>query len=309
MDTVATIIIPVAHYHRDIADRARAHAQAQSVPCEVLVIHDDDKRGAAWARNQGIARATSPFVTFLDADDTMHPTFVEKTFRCWLDLRRDYYLRGAYYIFSDWRLPDGKVRYAEDNFDFFATGMAHIITTLLPTRAARHIGGFDETMRGAGEEDEDFYARLHVAGMCHARVAEPLVDYHIGEGRSITNATTNPNYAATVAVIEQRFNQKFSKYRGVNMCSAGCGGSITPQGQVPLGEPFENSVLVFALYDPKRLTGPRSGIGYKRTMVRGQQMHVHKDDVAARPDLWQPVPDVKNLTPPKDDVLKLAGLV
>lgn len=305
VDTVATIVIPVAHYHRDIADRAYTNAQAQSVPCEVLVIHDDDQRGAAWARNQGIAKATAPFVSFLDADDTMHPTFVEKTFRCWLDLRRDYYLRSAYYIFSDWRLPDGRVRYAEDNFDFFATGMAHIITTLLPTRAARYIGGFDESIRGA--EDEDFYARLHVAGICHARVAEPLVDYHIDQGRSSTNATTNPNYAATVATIEQRFNQKFSKFRGVNM---GCCGDVTPpQGQVPLNEPFPGSILAIALYTPMKLTGPMSGIGYKRPTSRGQTMHVHKDDVAAWPHMWQPVPRIENLVPPKEDVLKLAGLV
>lgn len=300
MDTVSTIIIPVAHYHRDIADRARAHAQAQTVPCEVLLVHDDDRRGAAWARNRGIARAASPFITFLDADDTLDPTFVEKCLRRWL------MLDGAYYIFTDWRMPDGRCRYAEESFDFFSTGMAHIITTLLPTKAARHIGGFDETMRGAGEEDEDFYARLHIAGMCHARVAEPLVEYHIGEGRSSTNATTNPNYAATVAAIEQRFVQKFSRYRGINMGC--CGNNNPPQGQVPLNQPFEGSVLVTALYTPRKEVGPVTGIGYKRAGF-GMQLYVHKDDVAARPDWWQPVPTVEALVPPKEDVLKAAGLL
>lgn len=300
MDTVSTIIIPVAYYHRDIADRARAHAQAQTVPCEVLLVHDNDRRGAAWARNQGIAKAASPFVTFLDADDTLNPIFVEKTFRRWLDCN------GAYYVFTDWQMPDGKCRYAEESFDFFSTGMAHIITTLLPTRAARSIGGFDETMHGAGEEDEDFYARLHVAGMCHARVAEALVEYHIDQGRSSTNATTNPDYEATVAAVAQRFTQKFSRYRGINMGC--CGTSSPPQGQVPLNEPFEGSVLVFAMYQPMRLTGPASGIGYKRAGL-GQTMHVHKDDLAARPDLWQPVPTVEALVPPKEDVLKAAGLL
>jgi len=301
---VATIIIPVANYHTEIAHRAIASAQAQTVPVEVIPVHDNDQRGAAWARNQGIAKATTPFISFLDADDTMQPSFVEKTFRRWLALR------GAYYIFTDWRLPDGRARYAEDDFDMFSTGMAHIITTLLPTRAVRFIGGFDESIRGAGEEDEDFYARLHVAGMCHARVAEPLVDYHIDQGHSSTNATAqsaNPNYAATVAAIEQRFNQKFSKFRGVNM---GCCGDVTPpQGQVPLNEPFEGSVLVVALYTPMKLTGPMSGIGYKRPTSRGQTMHVHKDDVAAWPHMWQPVPRVENLVPPKEDILRLAGLV
>jgi hypothetical protein len=302
VDTVSTIIIPVAHYHRDIADRARTHAQAQTVPCEVLLIHDDDRRGAAWARNQGIARAASPFVTFLDADDTLDPTFVEKTFRRWLDLAN----AGVHYIFTDWQMPDGRARYAEESFDFFSMGMAHIITTLLPTRAARCIGGFDETMRGAGEEDEDFYARLHIAGMCHARVAEPLVEYHIGEGRSSTNATTNPHYAATVAAIEQRFAQKFSRYRGINMGC--CGNPTPPQGQVPLNQPFENAVLVFALYTPRKEVGPATGIGYKRAGL-GMQLYVHKDDVAARPDWWQPVPTVEALVPPQEDVLKAAGLL
>lgn len=298
MDTVSTIIIPVAHYHRDIAERAYQNALAQTVPCEVLLIHDDDRRGAAWARNQGIARAQSPFVTFLDADDTLDPTFVEKTFRRW------HMLDGAFYVFTDWQMPDGRTRYAEETFDFFSTGMAHIITTLLPTKAARAIGGFDERLGEA--EDEDFYARLHVAGLCHARVAEPLVEYHIDQGRSRTNATTNPDYAVTVAAIEQRFIQKFSRYRGMNMGC--CGNNTPPQGQMPLNQPFEDAVLAFALYQPMRLTGPVSGIGYKRAGL-GQKMYVHKDDVAMWPHMWQPVPTVEALVPAKEDVMKLAGLL
>lgn len=296
---IASIIIPVGPYHRDVADRAYDSAIRQTVPCDVLVVHDTDKRGASWARNQGIAKATTPFVIFLDADDELHPTFVEKTFKRWMDAH------GANYVFTDWRLPDGRVRYAEDCFDYFQTGMAHIITTLLPTAAVRTVGGFDETIGGAGEEDEDFYGRIHAAGMCHLRVAEALVSYNIDQGRSATNAQTNPDYEAAAAAIEKRFINKFSKYRGVMMC---CSGDTTPQGSVPLNEPFEGAVLVIALYSPQKITGSRSKIGYKRAGL-GQKMFVHKDDVAARPDLWQIVPDVKHLTPEKDDVLKLAGLV
>lgn len=299
--TVTSIIIPVGPYHRDICHRAYESAKEQTLPCDVLVSFDHDKRGAAWARNQGAAQARTPFLTFLDADDELEPTFVERTLRRWLELGAN-----AYYIYSDWRLPDGRCRYAEESFDIFSMGMAHIITTLLPRAAFNAVGGFDERIGGAGEEDQDLYARLHIAGMCHARVAEPLVEYHRDLGRSATN-DNNPDYAASVAAIEQRFKQKFSRYRGINMAGC-CGDVVQPQGQVPLNEPFEGSVLAFAMYQPMRLTGPASGIGYKRAGL-GQQMYVHKDDLAARPDLWQPVPTVEALVPPKPDVLKLAGLL
>lgn len=298
---VATIIIPISNYHTEIAHRAIASAYAQTLPVEVVPVHDQDKRGASWARNQGIAKANSPFAVFLDADDVLHPAFVEKTFKRWLDAGA-----GANYVFTDWRLPDGRVRYADECFDIFYTGMAHIITTLLPIATVYAVGGFDETIGGAGAEDEDFYARVHVAGLCHLRVAEPLVDYHIDQGRSVTNKLSNPDYMAAAAAIEKRFVNKFSKFRGVIMGC--CGEETTPQGSVPLNEPFEGSVLAFALYTPTKQTGPRSGIGYKRAGL-GQKMYVHRDDVAARPDLWQPVPKVENLIPPKEDVLKLAGLV
>jgi hypothetical protein len=298
-DRVASIIIPVGHYHRDVVDRAYHSAIHQTVPCDVLVIHDDDKRGASWARNQGIAQAVSPFVIFLDADDEMHPMFVEKTLRRWLELGA-----GAHYIYTDWRLPDGRVRYADECFNFFDVGMAHINTTLISLGACYAAGGFDEAMRGG--EDEDFYARVRMTGMCHARVSEPLVNYNIGQGASATNPTTNPDYPAAAAAIDRRFRHKYSKYRGVIMGC--CGNNTPPQGQVPLNEPFEESVLAYALYTPARMTGPKSGIGYKRAGL-GQQMYVHRDDQAARPDLWQIVPKVENLVPDKDDVLKLSGLV
>lgn len=296
----ASIIIPVGNYHRDVADRAYQSAIQQTVPCDVLVVHDQDKRGASWTRNQGIAQAKTPFVVFLDADDTLETTFVEKTLKRWLEAGA-----GPNYVFTDWKLPDGKIRYAEDCFDFFQTGMAHIITTLMPIATVYAVGGFDETIRGAGEEDEEFYGRVHVSGLCHLRVAEALVNYNMDQGHSLTNYLSNPDYAAAAAAIEKRFHQKFSKYRGVTMC---CGEPAKPQGQVPLNEPFEGSILAIALYTPTKQVGPVTKIGYKRAGL-GQTMHVHKDDVEARPDWWQPAPVVENLIPPKDDVLKLAGLV
>src|SRR4051812_1330173 len=41
-----------------------------------LISHPN--RGLAGARNSGIARAIAPFISFLDADDTISPTFSEK---------------------------------------------------------------------------------------------------------------------------------------------------------------------------------------------------------------------------------------
>jgi glycosyltransferase involved in cell wall biosynthesis len=130
----------------------------QTIPCEMVVINDKEHYGAGWARNKGLRQVTTPFVSFLDADDINTPRFAELMLAAW---------RPNSYVWSHW-YEKGKVcPLPEDE-------SAHLVNCLMSTDLARLAGGFDE---GIQAEDTDFYIRLRSMGVNAIRVAEPLVYY------------------------------------------------------------------------------------------------------------------------------------
>src|SRR5574342_931428 len=100
----ATVVIPVAPYHEAVAERSIASVRAQTVPTTLVVVHDTERRGPGWARNQGLAEVQTPYVVFLDADDWLEPQFVERTLRV---------RKVARYVFTDW-YEDEAVKAAPD---------------------------------------------------------------------------------------------------------------------------------------------------------------------------------------------------
>lgn len=91
--TLCSVIIPVAPSHLEIVTDAIASVQAQTVPCEVIVEYDHDQRGAAHTRNKGVRRSNGLFLVMLDADDILHPTYVESALRAY---------RPGGYVYSHW---------------------------------------------------------------------------------------------------------------------------------------------------------------------------------------------------------------
>lgn len=62
-----SVVVPTRGRPEELA-RCRAALEAQSVPVEVVVVEDVDGRGPAWARNEGVRRATGEVVCFTDDD-------------------------------------------------------------------------------------------------------------------------------------------------------------------------------------------------------------------------------------------------
>lgn len=74
-----SVVVPYVDEHADLLPRILASIAAQTVAVTAVeVIHDRDRRGAAWARNRGLAKVTTEFVAFADADDELAPTYVER---------------------------------------------------------------------------------------------------------------------------------------------------------------------------------------------------------------------------------------
>lgn len=192
-----SIIIPVGKGHGEILRRALDSVEAQTErDWECIVVSDGADMplnaytwakfantahagsGAAAARNVGLKKARGQLVTFLDADDYLHPRYLEKTMQA--------YRRSGRYIYTDWLAltKDGRQEFHQsENYDaqsIFRKASIHSINVLMRRKDALAVGGFDETMMTW--EDPDFFMKLSTIGVCGERLAEPLVAYDYRTG-------------------------------------------------------------------------------------------------------------------------------
>jgi hypothetical protein len=259
-----TVIIPVADYHEAIAEQAVASCSSQTVPVEVIVIRDSDRKGTGWARNRGLEQVRTPFVTFLDADDTLVETFAEKTLSAW---------RSDRYIYTDW-YKDGEVQLAPACA--WVNRTWHVVTALVPTAWAKAVGGFDEQLPGA--EDTDFFLKLCTSGRCGRRLPEALMHYRKG-GQRGKAFVEGPAYQPTLDLFTRRYGAK----------TMGCCGENVDVYQPPVGEQFEGAMLAVALWSGNRQQrGAITGNLYPRT-GNGHTAWVDARDVLASPNLWRAV--------------------
>lgn len=284
---LVSIIIPCSNYHAGLVEYAAATAYSQSVQCGVVIIHDSEGRGAGHARNQGIAQSDTPFVLFLDADDSLRHDAIERMLSA--------YVRGRYVYCDDMQ---GDSYHATENEGAYFDGRWHTVTCLVPTVYAKYVGGFDETLPAL--EDLDFYLKLQAAGVCGVRCPHPLLSYS-DHGRRSKDFQLSENYA------RMKYNI-YNRYIGAakRMC---CGGDAIT-GYIPDGKQ-EGDVLVEALYTPMQMGGPVTGRLYPRP--RGHESYqiwvapADVDSVAGR-TRWRvvQVADV-NAAPAVDDVMALAA--
>jgi len=258
--TKLTFITPVAPYHTALLDRTVASVQAQTVACEHIVMHDTDERGPSWLRNEALLQVSTPFVSFLDADDHIEPNFAEVMLAAW---------KPGRYVYCDWH-QKGEVKAAPARpwYD----GTWHPITTLIPTVCVNDIGGFDETLPAA--EDTDLGMRLNCSGLCGLHVPQPL--FHYGsEGRRAKHFVQGPQYLPVLRAINKR-------YQGMACC-----GDKPSINQPPSGNEFKGAVLAQAMWSGNRAElGRATGTMYPRS-GNGKLMWVHVADVDISPNLWQ----------------------
>ncbi|MFC6875015.1 glycosyltransferase family 2 protein [Halobellus marinus] len=65
------VVIPYAPSitPEDLLNKALESVDGQNVETETIIVEDPERKGPAWARNQGLAQADRRYVAFLDADD------------------------------------------------------------------------------------------------------------------------------------------------------------------------------------------------------------------------------------------------
>lgn len=284
---VATICIPVSYYHENIVERAIASANAQTIPCDVMVYFDKERRGAGYSRNRAAMDTETPFIIFLDADDTLSPFYVEETLLA--------YQKG-HYVYTDWNWDDGEIVTA-GKCPMKSGNRFHCVTTLLPYQIFQVLGGFNEDL--AGGEDYDFYMRAALLGICPLHVPKPLWQYRRDGQRGLSFHKS---------VESGRILWDIYERNGGDLTVMGCCDKPGVQSSSPMGEKREGDVLAIATWAGIRTEGSADGTRAYRG-GNWQILWVNPADIEAKPHLFKKTYTVEDLSPERDDVLKKAGLI
>lgn len=98
--TVAIAAHPARFGSEGRLQKSLASAVAQTlVPAAVVVVSDQEKRGAGWARRTLLAQVETEWVAWLDSDDIWEAEHLEKLFQVATET-------GAVYVFSWFHGPD-----------------------------------------------------------------------------------------------------------------------------------------------------------------------------------------------------------
>lgn len=151
-------------------------------PFARLVSTGTTPKGAGAARNIGLMQARAPLCLFLDADDYLDPTALEKMLRLYL-------VSEGRYVYTDWNAVCGKeVRtYQADEYspELWLSRVVNnvpginAVTVMMSTEDAREVM-FDEDM--PGWEDRDFFANCAARGIHGVRLSEALLYYRVDTG-------------------------------------------------------------------------------------------------------------------------------
>ena len=164
------------------------------------------KSGVSVARNSGLREARYPFVLFLDSDDRIAATHLERMVGMFLrDSTLDAVHCGWRRVFPSGDLgPPDMAPDQEDLFEYFAFRCAFIIHSCVVRRElALAVDGFDASLTTC--EDWDFFQRVARTGAHFGRVSEVLAFYHF---RSNSASQDNRSLLTDARVVVDRGHGK-----------------------------------------------------------------------------------------------------
>jgi len=170
-----------------------------------LLANDGAPEGVSAARNRGIAAATGCWLLFLDADDTIAATFVDRMvgrLEATPGARVAYC--GSIRITASGRQrpPWFSTAVARAPFETLARSFPLVVHGVVLDRALGvEQGGFDASLRTA--EDMDFFQRIARTGVAFLPVPEALALYHMRRGSLSTDVRAM--LADGTGVIERAF--------------------------------------------------------------------------------------------------------
>jgi GT2 family glycosyltransferase len=165
-----SIIIPIwGDKYKEFLPKAIASIESQTYKDYEIII-SDQATDLPTARNQGIKKAKGEYILCLDADDQLHPEFLEKTLKANDDIVGTWWKEYGDYE-SEIKTPE-----LHPKLPHFLDYNRITCTALYKKEVWETVEGYDETMKD-GLEDWDFWCQALKAGYTVTIVPEILFFY------------------------------------------------------------------------------------------------------------------------------------
>lgn len=214
-------------------------------------IIDQDNQGLPAARNAGVAASTAPLLFFLDSDDLLTPTALEKL--AWTLVSRP---ESAFA--TTWHITFGHHNYTwPRGFDTrHAFLHENMIVPLVMVRREvfETIGGFSQLEPGLdGLEDYEFWLRCAAHGYWGHDIHEYLLWFRTKPPQAYTSYQwTFRNDTSVLATFRQTMQQRYPELFKTGLPKVGHGGTLLDTYQViPTDLPFNN--CLHASTDQRRI--------------------------------------------------------
>ena len=145
-----------------------------------IKLYTQENKGLSNARNFGIERASGKFILPLDADDKLHPEFLEKAVKL---------QNGKEAVYSDFIAfwdngAESQEKLLDYDFEALLKKAQMPCTILYPKKMWQQVGGYKPAMEH-GYEDWEFSISLGEAGCYGVRIPEHLFYYRQHDGTSM----------------------------------------------------------------------------------------------------------------------------
>ncbi|MEJ7737942.1 MAG: glycosyltransferase family A protein [Chitinophagaceae bacterium] len=173
----------------------------------ITVIHQEN-RGPAAARNTGVMHAQTKYLLFLDSDNKIRYTYIDKGIDI-LDKHKDVgVVHGNAAFFGTANKP----RFSSRPFDMTTMLFSNYIDvcSVIRKKVWEDAGKFDEKRILFGHEDWDFWLRVADTGWKFHYVNEELFDYRVRENSLLIQSSGSDN-------IRQMMHYVYSKNMDIVM--------------------------------------------------------------------------------------------
>ena len=176
-----------------------------------VIYLQQENQGETVARNRGIQESKGVYLSFLDDDDLIFPTKIEKQVHVFAECPQISVVYCRHYHVDEKANPLGKAGLLPEGDVLLPLALGDFIWSgapLIRRECVEAVGGYDANLpwRGKYGEDWDLWLQLALAGYQFACVQEPLGAYRLNRVGQTAQTAIKPSEEGNLATLQKLFS-------------------------------------------------------------------------------------------------------